>query len=256
MNEVIEIEKMRVNYTRTCVTDNPSRVLLFLHGWGGTSRSWDLNIAGLSKKYDCIVVDLPGFGVSSEPAEIWNVADYAKFVKDFAHALGISKFVLVGKSFGGRIAIYYASKWPGSLSHLVLVSSAGVEKKDLITRLEILAAKLIKRLLDLTGERDSERIELALFKAASISKDPDYKWEVKKLVTNTDLTKESSQISVPTLVVWGENDEVLPIKWGKVLNQKIKNSMLRRIPGGHNAHIESAEEFNNLIVAFLTGNGG
>jgi len=252
MDKIISVCGLKVIFKRYCLTDNPKGVILFLHGWSGTSTSWNPNIQSLKKKFDCITVDLPGFGVSSDPSDIWGIAEYAKFVKDFISALGIEKLVLVGKSFGGRVATYYASKWPDSLSRLVLVSSAGIEKKTFATKLKIYTAKMVKVILSFGGRIRTEDVERKLFKVARITRDSDYKWEVKKLVTNTDLSNEASKISVKTLIIWGVDDKILPIKIAEDLNGLILDSKLIKIHGGHNAHIESATEFNRILTEFLT----
>lgn len=252
MSNRIEVNGVKVNYTRTASNSNSSYTLMFLHGWGGTGKSWNVNVKDLSKNFNCISIDLPGFGQSSEPIDVWSIEQYADFVKNFASTLGVSKFVLIGKSFGGRVAIYYASKYSETLSHLILVASAGVEKKSILVYLKIIIAKIIKKVLYLFEENTSNKIQKLLFNLTGIDKDPYYKWEVKKLITNRDLTKESFQISTPTLIIWGENNQILPLKWGKLLNKNINNSQLRQIPGGHDSHIEFAQDFNNVVINFLS----
>ena len=253
MNSQIEINGIHVHFQRECKTTKPNATLLFLHGWGGSSSSWDLNIAELSNHFDCIAVDLPGFGVSDKPQLTWGVADYASFIKSFAEKLELNKFVIVGKSFGGRVGIYYASKWPETLKNLILVSSAGIEKPGIVAIFKVGLAKLGKSLISKVLPKFESNARNIYYNLFGIKRtESDYKWEVKKLVTRTDLSEEAKNITVPTLIIWGSNDKVLPLKVGKKLNRLIKKSIFTIIKGGHNAHIESASEFNSIVLKYST----
>ena len=99
---------LEIKYIRECFTEDPKSTILFLNGWGGSSLSWKDNIAELAKYYDCIALDFPGFGVSEEPTDIWDVYKYADFLENFRKSLNLKRFILIGKSFGGRVAIVYA----------------------------------------------------------------------------------------------------------------------------------------------------
>lgn len=250
--------RLHVCYTRFSAQDTLTAPLLFLHGWKGTKEVWDKNIKHLSKDFDCIALDLPGFGKSQTPNEIWNLEKYADFINDFIEGLGLDKVILVGKSFGGRIAIYFAYKYPYRLNKLVLVAAAGVEGKSFLTRGKILVAKTFKFALNHFGV-DSQSLYKsslgqALCKVFKISREESiYKLEVKKLVTSLDLSFYCSEIRVPTLIIWGKNDKVLPLKIGKKLHRLIKDSKFVVINGGHNAHVECSDEFNNFLSEFVVG---
>ncbi|NMB91807.1 alpha/beta hydrolase [candidate division WWE3 bacterium] len=254
---IVDIKGVKVSYSRTCSSKTPKGTLVFLHGWGGSSQSWKPNISELKQNYDCIAIDMPGFSVSAQPDEIWGVEEYSKFIKDFAVSLNLNRFVLVGKSFGGRIGILYASKWSETLTHLILVAAAGLERRSLLDKIKVALAKIGKLPLSLLGFKNFELLREHFYKVIGVNRDSNnYKWEVKKLVTNTNLTEAAEKIPVPTLIVWGTNDVILPLKVGKELNHKIKGSILKQIKGGHNAHQESAEEFNYLVDKFLANNRG
>ena len=255
MDGTVSVNGLTIRYTRECSTDNPLAVLVFLHGWEGSSRSWESNIAEFRNEFDCISLDMPGFGVSDEPKNVWGVAEYAQFVRDFTQVLELQKFVLLGKSFGGRVAMFYACKWPDTLSKLVLVAAAGTEQKNLGTQLKIVLAKTGKAVFSLLGQNATESLRDLFYKTANIKKDQsDYKWEVKKLVTNTNLSGTAENITTPTLVVWGTGDKVLPLSIGKELSKKIKGSYFLEIPGGHSAHQESSKDFNALITEYVNRN--
>ncbi len=249
-----KVQNLDVIYTQRCETKHPVATIVFLHGWGGSAKSWEQNTAELSKSFDCVSLELPGFGISSIPDSVWGVQEYAQFLKDFIQKLNIVDFVLIGKSFGGRVAIKYAHNWPKTLRGLVLVSAAGLERKSFATKTKIASAKVGRSVLSFLGPKAVELLRKTFYSLASIEKDrSDYKWEVKKKVTNTDLTREAAQIATPTLIIWGEDDKILLPSVGKKLSKLIKSSTFQIITGTHNAHQESFEKFNFLVACFIKG---
>ena len=103
-------------------------VLVVLQGWGTGMEIYDSVAAAVNDRYRVVQFDLPGFGASDEPAEPWNVDAYADFFCEFMKALGISKAVLLGHSYGGRVIIKLAARdsLPFGIEKIVLVDSAGV----------------------------------------------------------------------------------------------------------------------------------
>jgi pimeloyl-ACP methyl ester carboxylesterase len=234
-------------------TDSPhNATLVLLHGWGGSKESWKNNIPTFSKYFNCVALDLPGFGESEEPNKPWDTLEYTNFVKEFIKVLKIQSPVIVGKSFGGRIAIMFASKWPKEVSRLILVSSAGLEGKTTSLQLKIRVIKLFGLVVSLIPGLDEEVIRRKVYKFLALKEEGTYKREVKKLVTNQDLRGMLQSIEAKTLVVWGDNDTVLPLSVGKKLSAGIKNSKLEIIKNGdHWVHEKHAEEFNQRVIDFL-----
>ena len=101
-------------------------VILFLHGWGDDSRTFAQLISKLKNSYTCIAVDLPGFGATQQPNEVWGVEQYAQFVKSFTEKIQIKPDVVVGHSNGGTIALFALSHNLLSAQKLVLLASAGI----------------------------------------------------------------------------------------------------------------------------------
>ena len=105
--------------------------IILLHGWGQTHAFWKDAIEKLSMDYCVVSLDLPGFGESQEPTENWKLEDYAKFVYMFTIKLKISHPIIIGHSFGGRIALMYSSlHFP--IKKLVLYSSGGLPYMSLV----------------------------------------------------------------------------------------------------------------------------
>lgn len=246
------VSGIQVSYDTWKTSAHSKTTLVLLHGWGGTKESWKNNIRALSKHFDCISLDLPGFGGSQAPNKPWGTLEYADFVRKFVTQLKIKSPVIVGKSFGGRIAIAFASKWPKEIQDLILVSSAGIEVKATRLRLKILTFKLLGMATSMIPYLDMDAARKKVYQFLGLKVEGAYKREVKKLVTNQDLRWMLNSIEAKTLIVWGDKDEVLPISIGERLSAGIEHSKLEIIEGGdHWVHETHAEEFNQLVINFL-----
>lgn len=252
MTKQISVSGISVSYLIAQSKAKSKKTLVFLHGWGGTKESWRKNIAGLSDHFDCIALDLPGFGQSSEPDKPWGVYEYASFLKEFVEKLGIKTPVIVGKSFGGRVAIVYSSSDPEKLSELILVSAAGIEERSLKTKLTVLISSFLGIVAGLLPGISRETLRQHGYKLLGLKEESVYKREVKKIVTNQDLRDLLPAILVKTLIVWGAEDKVLPIRLARMLQDGITNSSLKVIKkGDHWVHEKYAKQFNQLVIEFL-----
>lgn len=252
MTKQIIISGILVSYDVRRTNTPHNATLVLLHGWGGSKESWRSNIPTFSKYFDCVALDLPGFGESQEPNKPWDTLEYSNFVKQFIKVLNIKSPVIVGKSFGGRIAIMFASKWPKEVSRLVLVSAAGLEDKTTSLQVKIRIIKLLGLVVSLIPGLDKEVIRRKVYKFLKLKDEGTYKREVKKIVTNQDLRGILQLIEAKTLVIWGNNDTVLPLSVGKKLSAGIKNSKLEIIKDGdHWVHEKHSKEFNQMVIDFL-----
>ncbi|MEX0916493.1 MAG: alpha/beta hydrolase, partial [Candidatus Spechtbacterales bacterium] len=101
--------------------------ILILHGWGSSADTWQGVQEQLATHgYRAIALDLPGFGATAEPPREWNLSEYTHFVRSFVAQEQLGRFVIVGHSFGGRIAIEYASKYGEGVAAVVLCGAAGI----------------------------------------------------------------------------------------------------------------------------------
>ena len=219
--------------------------LVMLHGWGDSLRTFDALTAELVATHRIVRLDMPGFGGTERPKGAWTVSDYAAFVGKFLEKFGINTYVIVGHSFGGRIAIKGAGRGILTPRAVVLMASAGnARRRTLRNGAYLVAAKIGKAISLLLPLRIRERMRARLYKSAE--SDYDAAGPMKDIFLNTireDLSADATNIQQPALLIWGGQDEVTPLYDGKRLADRIPNSKIVVIPqAGHFLHREYPRE--------------
>ncbi len=219
--------------------------LIFLHGWGADSRIWSSFQPYLSAlPYQLIFLDLPGFGHSDLPGKPYHIEDYADDLNNFLTELEIRQPLLLGHSVGGEIAIAYTLKYKNS-KKLVLIDSAGIKRRSLLTNLKIATAKSLKNKLPRLTHL-AESFQSTDYKAAGPLK------ATMALIVEEDYRERLKEISTKTLVIWGENDPETPLRDAAIIHRQIKGSLLRIIPGsGHFPFLEQPAMVAGTIAEFL-----
>jgi len=253
--EEVLINNLKVNYK--IAGEGPA--ILVLHGWGGSSDSWIMVQNVLANQgYKVIIPDFPGFGKSVTPSNPWSIFDYTKWLIDFINYLKIEQLYLVAHSFGGRIAIKFVTQYPEKIKSLILCDSAGIKPKPgFKTRLIYWMARIGNAIFTpkhLARFRDGAQNFFYIFlrhkdyvKANSTMK------ETIKKVLEEDLLTELSQIKVKTLIVWGEDDKLVPVRYAYIFKEKIENSEIKLLPEiGHSPHLEVPEKLAEIITDFLS----
>lgn len=214
------------------------RVLLLLHGWGaGMSKEKYRRLSHkLAKDYKVVILDFPGFGGSSLPSKPWGVREYADLVDSFVDSLGLKVYGMIGHSFGGRVAIKIAANEIFEVRKLILIDSAGVERKSWRVKLIILLSKIIPGWV-------KRRVWKGVMR------------ESFKLVVSENLEEEMKKIRMPTLLVWGGNDRTTPMWQARITEEKIKGSILRVVKGGdHGVPYRRTNEVAGIILKWLDAN--
>jgi len=234
--------------------------LIIIHGGGDGARAWLKNAEELSKYYSVYIPDLPGFGRSQSASDKFHLPEYVAFVEDFAHTLGIERFLLVGHSIGGGIALHYALKFPQKVRGLVLVSSwcLGIEAALWV---RLLSHPALSRSLGeigiavLKGVKWLARLFYAPFKFANpLTR---VKMDIgKTMVTlrgqTTVLQHRLAELTMPTLLVWGAGDEIVPAAHAYVAAELIPDCQVHVFDGcGHNVYRQRVDEFSQLLADFL-----
>lgn len=225
-----------------------SGVLVFLHGWGSQAAHFSKT---LEKCHNVVAFDLPGFGGSQMPGTAWSIGDYARFLRHFLEKLHIDHPVLVGHSFGGNIAIKYCAEY-GDAEKLILIGSAGIRRKTLKKLLYFILAKILKVVSFLPGfSRMREGIRKSFYTAIGSE---DYiqagaLTDIYRKNIGEDLQKDMEKIKIPTTLIWGENDDAMPLSDGKLTQKRIKGSQMFVIPGaGHYVFLDKEKEFEEIFL--------
>lgn len=224
--------------------------LVFLHGWRSQGLVWkDIADKMNNQGFAIYMLDLPGFGDSPQPKSAFSVQDYADVVGEFIKKLKLNNVILIGHSFGGRIAIKLSAIYPNLIKKIVLVDSAGLaeNKSKGISFLAKIAKPFFKpSFMRSLREKIYKKIGVEDYVAT-----PQLKETFLKVI-NEDLSSNLTQINKPTLIICGENDKDTPTAVAKIMNEKIKNSKLIVLKGaGHFSFLDKPQEFFDELTKFI-----
>ena len=237
----IKVKNVLVNY----IQYGEGKDILLLHGWGQNIEMMKMLGDNFSDRFRITILDFPGFGLSEEPSESWTIKDFADMLDEFVKELGIKKPIIMGHSFGGRVAIRYSADHV--VEKIVLFGSPCVrEERELSLSVKIL--KGIKKLpgMDKIGEFAKNFIGSRDYKAAS----PIMRQTLVDVV-NEDLSKYAKEIDCPTLLIWGENDTEAPVEDARILEGIMVDAALIVLPGTHYAYIENLGQVVNILNNFI-----
>lgn len=216
--------------------------VVLLHGWGQNRHMMQFIAYHLKDSYQVVNLDLPGFGESETPNTVWSTQDYADFIYDLVQMFDGKNVILIGHSFGARIAFRYALKFP--VKNMILTGAAGIRPpRSWKYYLKVYTYKLGKKLhLPLQkGSRDYENCT-AILRGILVK------------AVNEDITDSLSSIHVDTLLVFGEQDEETPYWMGQVMEKQMPHATLVKIENDdHFAYFHQSDRFLRIIDAYLKG---
>ena len=231
------IDNIKINY----IDYGEGYPIVLLHGWGQNIEMMNF----LGKKlpnHRIIILDFPGFGQSSEPTQPFSVGDYTELLRKFLMELNVDNPILIGHSFGGRVAIKYSSKY--DVEKLVLFGAPCIRKEHVPTFKE----KLYKATKNtIFGDIVRKYVGSADYNNAS----PIMRTTLVKVV-NEDLLEDAKKISAPTLLMWGNNDTAAPIELAKELEPQMQNAALIELQGTHYAYIENLDTVAIILNNFFS----
>jgi len=235
-----------------------SSPLLILHGWGSNSGRWHKVKELLEKRgVEVFVLDLPGFGKTIPPPKPWGRDDYLSWIFQKVKERNWEKFNLLGHSFGGGLAVKLATNFSEKIDKLILVSPAIIQRKSIKTYLFYYISYLGKKVFSLPSFKILYPLaEKLIYKLAGTKDyyvaDGMMKETMKKIGKEEPLEMILEKIKIPTLILWGKKDDVLPVKDAYYIKEKIKGSELKIIPKArHSPHREAPEELAEIIVQFI-----
>ncbi len=252
--------------------------IVLIHGLGSYSPAWNRNIDELSKQFRVMAIDLPGYGKSDKPVHSGRMSYYSSVVVQVLDALKLDKVILGGHSMGGQISMITALQYPDKVKKLILVDPAGFEKfhagqrkwfKEIMTPnlVKLTTVEAIESNLATNFYRLPEEAKFMITDRIAMRHASDfdyYCWAVAKSVegmVEEPVYNKLSDIKVPTLIFFGENDNLIPNRY---LNpgftkdiatdgaSKIAGSKLIMVPKcGHFMMFEHPEVFNAEVIKFM-----
>lgn len=243
-----EVKGVQVNYH----VQGAGEAVLLLHGWGQNMQMMQAIEDHLAKDFQVYNLDFPGFGESILPQSAWGVFDYAEFIHEFVLHHQLTNPILIGHSFGCRVAIAYASKYP--VKKMVLTGAAGLRSKPTLSQqMKSKTFKVGKKLVQMTGSKAAEEALKNHFGSTDYKNTSGILREIFVKVVNEDLSEYLDKFDCPVLLVWGEKDEATPLWMGKVMEEKMKNAGLAIFEGDdHYAYFHQAGRFNLVLDAFFS----
>ncbi|MDZ4765983.1 MAG: alpha/beta fold hydrolase [Chloroflexota bacterium] len=249
--------------------------LLLLHGIGHSVRAYDRNIEALAAHHTVYALDIIGHGLTDKPVGAYHIDDLAKFVRDFMAELRIPRAHVVGHSMGGGIAMRFASLFREKVDKLVLVAPAGF-CDDIYFSFRLATLPIIGELVTQPRRSAFKGIthDLLFDKQMATDELIDWQYEYAKLpgaqqallsILRTHITfrglkkwvlelinTEMLNNAAPTLIMWGENDAILPYAQSKIGAAHLPNARLHTFKYcGHQIQYEYADEFNRLVLEFV-----
>lgn len=247
----VVIDSLLTHYTRS----GAGKVVVLLHGWADSSSTFAALQKDLCSKYDVIALDLPGFGKTEIPKEVWTLSTYTHFVQHFLAKLGVQQVhAFVGHSNGASLAIQGLADGTLSCERLVIMAGAGIRgvQQGRLTVLKLLtkAGKFVTLPLP---QRIRKRLRASLYeKAGSDMLVAPHMQETFKNIVSEDVQADAAQIAIPVLLLYGENDADTPVWFGQQYHELMIDSTLEVLPGaGHFVHVDRTEEVQRSIKEFL-----
>lgn len=231
------------------------KVLVLLHGWGDSSRTFASLQAQLAKKFRVISLDLPGFGNTQAPMTTWDLDDYSDFINDFLAKIGVKQvYAYIGHSNGGAIAIRGLANGKLESERLVLLAASGIRKGGWFRKTTFKTlAKAGKVVTWPLPERYKHQAREKLYKAAGSDMliAENLSQTFKRTVAH-DVQKDAAKLSIPTLLIYGQGDTQTPALFGMRYHNLIPGSQLLILEQAeHFVHQDQPEAVEAAINKFL-----
>ncbi|MGB7588477.1 MAG: alpha/beta fold hydrolase [Solirubrobacterales bacterium] len=268
----VELPGAEVNYADI----GEGEPILFVHGLAGCWRNWLENLPHFARTHRAIALDLPGFGHSPMPTWPIDMPTYGRLIHDFCEKLGIDRVAaLVGNSMGGFVSTEAVIERPGRFDRLVLVSAAGISFAEVQGRRAEAAVRMFEAVFPfaagsgqtwLTRPRARQfafgnifhypnrvRRELLAEQIEPSIRSPGFP-EAIRAIGGYDTRHRLPEIEIPTMVVWGLSDRIVPVEAAIGYHRLIPGSRLEIFERtGHVPQMERPARFNAVLDEFLAG---
>jgi pimeloyl-ACP methyl ester carboxylesterase len=229
--------------TYECIGEG--EVIVFVHGLSGSTLWWRRNIPELARHYQLYLVDLPGFGSMRRHHRHFRLEEAAAWLAAWVEAVGLDQFYLIGHSMGGYICMDFAVRYPEKVKRLVLVSAISVPRETSVLR-------FLPHVWHASWQITPAFWPVLCFD--SLRAGPRTLWRVAMQIIELDATSVIKALAIPTLLIWGENDDLVPLPLGKQLSERLAHIQARLLvirQANHVCMFEQPEQFNAALLAFL-----
>jgi len=260
----VQVDGTFVHY----VDEGVGAPLILLHGTGASLHTWDYWAERLKDRYRVLRITLPGFGISGpHSGNKYEIKDYVNFLESFVKQIGIKKFYLAGNSLGGSIAWLYTSIYDERVKKLILINSSGFEPDGMPFVIKIARNKYLNFLIKKISPQFlvKKSLKEVFYDDNRISKsivDRYYKLNLREgnrqafidrsLIDFTDHTLRLKKIKSKTLILWGQNDDWINVKFAQKFKTMIKGSKVSIMnETGHIPMEERPFESLKIVEEFL-----
>jgi pimeloyl-ACP methyl ester carboxylesterase len=257
----VELEDLSIHY----LIEGSGLPLVLLHGLGNNSKSWIRQLEELKKDYTVIAWDAPGYGQSSDPVpELQHFSQFADHLKRFLDGLQLKEVYLLGHSMGSAIAIDFAIRFPEMVTKLMIAAptrgAAALDEEENAKK-----RKARHDLVENSSPEELARERTPALLAANVEptileyaqnimaevRPAGYK-SVANSLYHLNQMDEYPKVTVPTLVICGEEDLVTPVSESEIIVERLKDGRLKTITdAGHLSYLEKPKVFNRYVLDFL-----
>jgi pimeloyl-ACP methyl ester carboxylesterase len=255
----IQINNHKIRYLES---GNSTKTLVLIHGLGASAERWEKVVPFFEKDFHIVIPDLIGFGYSDKPLTDYTIDYFSKFLQKFLDSINIKNPILVGSSLGGQISVEYTAEHSTNVEKLILVSPSGVMKQSTPALDAYIMAALYPNeqnaknafeLMEGSGKSTPQEIIDGFVKRMKL---PNAKLAFMSTILGLKNAKTISEklhsITVPTMIVWGSDDPVIPIQHASEFVESIQNCKFFKMDGiGHTPYVQDPSSFASKIIEFL-----
>jgi pimeloyl-ACP methyl ester carboxylesterase len=259
LNEkTIEIDGNTIRYVEE---GNSTENLLLIHGLGASAERWEHVIPQFAKNYRVLVPDLIGFGLSDKPVVDYTTDYLSEFIRKFLKKLGIDSVSIIGSSLGGQIGAEFTYQNNSMVEKLVLISPSGIMKHSTPALDAYVMAALYpsdssasNAFQIMSGSKNIDKKTIKGF--VQRMKLPNAKMAFMSTLLGLKdaeiISEKLVSIKSPTLIIWGENDPIIPIKYAQSFVSEIDDCRFVKMENcGHTPYVESPDKFYKIVFDFL-----
>lgn len=255
----VQIDGNKIRYLES---GDHKKTLVLVHGLGASAERWIKVIPLFEKYFHVIVPDLIGFGFSEKPLTDYTIDFFTNFLQKFLKTLKIQNPIIIGSSLGGQISAEFTAENSQDVEKLILVSPSGIMKQSTPALDTYIMAALYPNpqnaqnafeMMEISGNAIDEKVTDDF---VSRMKMPNAKLAFMSTILGLKnapvITKKLQTIDVPTMIIWGSDDPVIPIKFADEFVSSIKNCKFFRMDGiGHTPYVQDPQSFVSEILKFL-----